>query len=218
MEMKKTKIIVLTSVKYKETSLIVKCFSMDDGLQSFMLKGIRKSNKSKFKLAYFQPLSMLEIIVNSQSKSNIKFIKEITNIHHFDSIHTNIVKQSLVFFLTEFIDSCLIEHQANEELFIFLEKMLLKLDELETFPNFHIVTMWEMTKHIGIYPKIKTTDNQFNAEEGRSEFSLSVSRIGLLELELIKKLDGINFDALNSLRLDLMERKIILILSNIQCI
>ncbi|NQX80957.1 MAG: DNA repair protein RecO [Flavobacteriaceae bacterium] len=209
--MDKEKLIVLTSVKYKETSLIVKCFTMGGGLQSFMLKGIRKSNnKSKFKLAYFQPFSMLEIVVNNNVKSNIKFIKDIVKVHYFNTIHTDIIKQSMVFFLTEFVNSCLIEHQSNQEMFGFIEKMLLKLDELDDVSGFHLSVMWEMTKYIGIYPRIKKEDNYFNIEEGGSEFRYSNKLPELNKIELIRRLDGIKFDVFKPREFDSMQGRIVL--------
>jgi DNA repair protein RecO (recombination protein O) len=57
----KTRAIVISSLKYQEKSLIVKCFTLSDGLKSYFVRDAFSSKKSNQKIAYFQPLSILEI-------------------------------------------------------------------------------------------------------------------------------------------------------------
>ena len=57
----KTKAIVLSFLKYGDTSLIVRCFTLEDGLKSYLLKGVLSAKKGKIKAAYFQPLTQLNI-------------------------------------------------------------------------------------------------------------------------------------------------------------
>ena len=45
-----TKAIVLSSLKYGDSSLIVKAFTATDGLKSYLLKGVLTSKKGKFRL------------------------------------------------------------------------------------------------------------------------------------------------------------------------
>ena len=59
-----TKAIVLSALKYGDTSLIVKLFTESDGLKSYMLKGVLASKKGKLKKGYFQPLTQLEVVAN----------------------------------------------------------------------------------------------------------------------------------------------------------
>jgi DNA repair protein RecO (recombination protein O) len=54
----KTKAIVISSIKFQEKSLIVKCFTQSHGLKSYFVRDfVGKSNQ---KIAYFQ-LTILEI-------------------------------------------------------------------------------------------------------------------------------------------------------------
>jgi DNA repair protein RecO (recombination protein O) len=41
-------------------SLIVKCFTLSNGLKSYFVRDAFSGRKSKPKIAYFQPLSILE--------------------------------------------------------------------------------------------------------------------------------------------------------------
>ncbi len=65
----KTQGVVFHQIKYSETSLIVKIYTRDFGLQSYLIKGAR-SKKSKFSPALLQHLSLLEIMMKSESFSN----------------------------------------------------------------------------------------------------------------------------------------------------
>jgi len=67
-----TKAIVISTIKYSDTSLIVKLYTEKVGLVSFLLKGILKSKKGKLRTAYFQPLNQLSVIFSHQEKK--KFI------------------------------------------------------------------------------------------------------------------------------------------------
>ncbi len=56
----KTNAIVIKSLKYGDTSLIVNCYCEDFGLQAFILKGILKTKKGKYpKKSLFEPLKRL---------------------------------------------------------------------------------------------------------------------------------------------------------------
>jgi DNA repair protein RecO (recombination protein O) len=48
-----TEAIVLSYLKYSETSIIVKCFTQSDGLKSYLIKGIRSVKKKNNKYWIF---------------------------------------------------------------------------------------------------------------------------------------------------------------------
>ena len=61
-----TNAIVLSSLKFGDTSLIVKCFTQQEGLKSYLVRGVLKSKKGGLKVAYFQPLNTIENSCQSQ--------------------------------------------------------------------------------------------------------------------------------------------------------
>ena len=69
-----TKAIVLSSIKYGDTSLIVKAFTASSGIKTYLLRGVLASKRGKLKSAYFQPLMQLEIIANHRNKGNLESI------------------------------------------------------------------------------------------------------------------------------------------------
>ena len=48
-----TKAIVLSTLKYSDSSLIVKCYTQDEGLKSYLIRGVLKAKKGGVKIAYF---------------------------------------------------------------------------------------------------------------------------------------------------------------------
>ncbi|MFT5925842.1 MAG: DNA repair protein RecO (recombination protein O), partial [Rubritalea sp.] len=67
----RTSAIVLSAIKYSESDLIARLYTRELGVQSFILKGIRKSRKGKLRTAFFQPLTQLEIETQHKGKGTL---------------------------------------------------------------------------------------------------------------------------------------------------
>ena len=145
----KTKAIVLSSLKYQEKSLIVKCFTESDGLKSYFVPSAYSAKKANQKIAYFQPLTLLEIEAIHKNKGTLEHFKEIRLAHSYYTINTDIVKSTLVIFLSEILHHAIKEEEKNQNLFSFLETALLWLDTHDEVTNFHLILMTEVTKYLG---------------------------------------------------------------------
>jgi DNA repair protein RecO (recombination protein O) len=97
----KTKAIVLSSIKFQEKSLMVKCFTKSHGLKSILL-GMPFRTKINQKIAYFQPLTILEIEAVHKNKGTLENFKEIKISTPFQTIHTDIYKSTIVMFVSKF--------------------------------------------------------------------------------------------------------------------
>ena len=145
----KTKAIVISSLKYQEKSLIVKCFTLSDGLKSYFVPNAFSVKKSSQKIAYFQPLTLLEIEANHKNKGTLEHFKEIKLASGYQTITTDIIKSTIVIFLSEILHHSIQEEEKNEGLFTFLETALLWLDTHEGTSNFHLILLLEVTKFLG---------------------------------------------------------------------
>ena len=96
-----TKAIVLSTLKYSDSSLIVKCYTQDEGLKSYLIRGVLKAKKGGVKIAYFQPLTQLNIEANHSKKGTLNSIKEVQISYPYKTIYKDIIKQSVVLFLSE---------------------------------------------------------------------------------------------------------------------
>ncbi len=205
--LQKTKAIVINSIRYADTSLIVNCYTEDYGIKTYLLKGILKSKKGKFHKAHFQALTQLEIVAYHNDKGNLNSIKEAHIVNFYQSLHTDIVKQSLVIFLSEVLNSVLREEECNKELYHYLETAFTWLDTNGKIANFHLLFLLNLTKYLGFYPDT-THNDYFDLLEGKFVAKpISNYFIEKPEITYFQTLLGINFDALPNMNLTALQRQ-----------
>jgi len=164
----KTKGIVFKTYKYSETSIIAKIYTEQYGLQSFLVNSVR-SKKSKFKSSLFQQLSLVDLVAYQKPTNNLQRIKEICNTITYKSIPFDIAKSSIALFLTEILYKSLHEGDPNKQLYIFISNSLIELDNTQKLnPNFHILFLIQLTRHLGFYPNGQYSDVNpfFDSKEG----------------------------------------------------
>lgn len=207
-----TKAIVLSSLKFGDTSLIVKCYTEEEGVKSYLLRGVLKPKKTGVKAAYFQPLTQLKIIANHNTKGSLNSIKEVQVVNPYKTIHTDIVKQSVVFFLSEILASSIQEEEQNITLYSYLETAFIWLDVHDKIANFHLLFLLNLTGFLGFYPDTSKKDKiGFNLLEGN--FSNNTADKNVLfknDFHQFKKLLGINFDSIENVSYSKDERQLVL--------
>lgn len=191
----KTKAIVISSLKFQEKSLIVKCFTLSSGLKSYFVRDAFSSRKASQKIAYFQPFSILEIEAVHKNKGTLENFKEIKTAVPFQSIHTDIVKSTMVMFLSEMLHYSIQEEEKNEQLFLFLETALTWLDHHDEISNFHLILLLEITKYLGFYPDLSDINLPFfEMNEGVFTLFQNGNVLSEHETNLFKKLIDLKFD------------------------
>jgi DNA repair protein RecO (recombination protein O) len=192
----KTKAVVLSVLKYQEKSLIVKCFTQSEGLKSYFIQSVFSSKKSNQKIAYFQPLNLLEIEANHKSKSALNYLKEVKCVVTYTTINTDIFKSTIVIFLSEVLHHSIREEEKNENLYNFLETALIWLDNHDQIANFHLILLLEVTKFLGFYPDDSEMDLPFfDLLEGNFSSLYSLNAINENEATLLKKLIQLKWDS-----------------------
>lgn len=192
----KTKAIVISSLKYQEKSLIVKCFTQSEGLKSYFVRDAFSSRKSNQKIAYFQPLTILEIESIHKNKGTLENFKEIKIATPFQSIYADIYKSTIVLFISEILHHSIHEEEKNEALFTFLETALNWLDTHNDIANFHLILLLEITKYFGFYPDISQLENPFfEIREGVFIPFQAVNSLSEHESSLLKKLIELRFES-----------------------
>jgi len=114
-----TKGIVLKTIKYGETSLIVHLFTKDFGLQTYMVKGLRSTKKSSAHAAILQPSFVLDIVVSQQQYKNFQHIREMAPDPDFQSVQVDVVKNCIALFAMELLAQLITEHEILPHLFDF---------------------------------------------------------------------------------------------------
>ncbi len=207
-----TKAIVISTIKYGDTSLITKLFTRESGLKSYLIRGVLKAKKGKLKAAYFQPITQLSIIATHLEKRSLHTIKEAQVINVYNTIHTSVVKQSLVLFLSEVMSSVIQEEEANIFLYEYLEKSFTWLDSHDQISNFHLLFLLNLSKFLGCYPDTSKSDLLgFHLQEGLFTNHLNEKEVVKgNELVQFKKLLGTTFDTIDTINFSKGERQKVL--------
>lgn len=154
----------------------------------------------------------LKIIANHNSKGALNSIKEVEVVHPYNSLYTNIYKQSIALFLAEVLSLSIREEEANISLYKYLELSFLWLDSTTNFANFHLLFLLNLTKYLGFYPELENNHyTYFDLIEGKYVNSTpKYNYISGHNLAQFNKLLGINFDALETVKINSENRRQIL--------
>lgn len=145
----KTRGIVFRFTKFKETSIIVTIFTEAFGLQSYIVNGVR-SKSAKNKIALYQPLTLLNLVVYHREHANIERIKEISCLYPYRSLTSDVKKSTLAIFLNELLNKTVKDESHIAEVFEFICNSLISLDTIPTrYENFHLIFMLKLSRYLG---------------------------------------------------------------------
>ena len=161
--------IVLQSLRYGDSSLIVKVFTLNYGLRSYMVKGAFNRN-AKNRVALFQNLNMIQYVEAGNAKSaTLGYLKDVQISYVYQSLPLEMHKSAIMMYISELLSKTLTEQERNEPLYDFITRSLQWLDLVESdFANFPLFFTLELTRHLGFYPKTNAAEGYcFDMMEGR---------------------------------------------------
>lgn len=137
-----TKGIVLRTVKYGESSLIVTLFTEHFGVQSYLAQGVRKSKKNSTGL--LQPSLLLDMETDHKPHKNLQRLRSFHPAFIYKTIQENVIKNSVALFSAELLLRLLPEHAPFQELFDFSFRYFQLLDqsashEIANYPLFFLI-------------------------------------------------------------------------------
>jgi DNA repair protein RecO (recombination protein O) len=145
----KTRGIVFRFTKFQETSIIVTIFTEQFGLQSYIVNGVR-SKSAKNKIALYQPLTLLNLVVYHRENANIERIKEISCLYPYRTLSSDVKKSTLAMFLNELLNKTVKDESHAAETFEFLCQSFISLDSLHAgYENFHLIFMVKLCRYLG---------------------------------------------------------------------
>jgi len=206
----KTQAIVLHSLKYGETRLILDMFTRSQGRQSFIVS-IPKSVKGKIKKQLFQPLTLLEIESDLRPKLQLQKLSDVRLASPFSSIPFDPNKLSISLFIAEFLYYALRSEQHNEPLFDYIVNSIQWLDaQTDRFANFHLVFLMRLSRFLGFYPNLDhyQTGDYFDLRESVFLSTPPVHRDFLhpQEAEKIQLMMRMDFPTMHLFRMSHQER------------
>ena len=151
----KTRAIVLRSVRYGDSQIIVDVFSREKGRASFICH-VSKNGRGKIKQQLFQPLTILEVVYDDRPTRSLQRFRDIRLAQPFFSIPFQAEKLAIGLFVAEFLSYALRDEQCNEPLYDYVESSVMWLDNVEgRFANFHLVFMLRLSRFIGFFPNLE---------------------------------------------------------------
>jgi len=145
--LKKTKGLVINYLKYKESSIIVKVFTRELGLKSYIVNSVRST---KSKMGFYQPLTLLDLVVYDKEKSSLNRISEVKLSYAFQRIPFDFHRSGIAMFVGEVLGKSIYENYTNENLFDFLEEAIIYLDQKETNIQLYPISfLLETSKFLG---------------------------------------------------------------------
>ena len=197
--------IVLSKLNYRDNDIIVKLLVRELGVTSFIVRGGSKKKKNN----YFQQLSLLEIEFDFNSKRSLHYFKDFENKFNLKTIHTDYKKMSVIIFLSEILSKILVHQVKDFDLFTFIEGSIKYYDNTKFNSSFHLAFLIKLSRFLGFYPEIENKDYKFfDLQHGCYTNTMdSKYLISEEELECFNMILGINFDELNSLTFNSMQRK-----------
>jgi DNA repair protein RecO (recombination protein O) len=163
--------IVLRTVKYGDTSIITTVYTALFGVQSYIVKGVRKSSKtSSGKASYFQPAALLEMEVHQNNMKHLQFIREYQWSYLYEKVLFDVVRNAVASYIVELLQHALKEPEANPELFYLTEEALKALDKgSNTFvANLPLYFMLQLASQLGfqLLGEFNETTPYFDLQEG----------------------------------------------------
>ncbi len=219
--------LVLHTTPYSESSVVVKVFTRQLGVRSYIIKGVRGrggrvkrklGDQSGANLSLLQPLTCLDMVVYNNEKTDLNYIKELSPRHSstVSSFHSlslpshSPIENALRFFMTEVLYKALREAEPMPALFDYIEKIntqTLKQSNTQAISHLPISFLLTVARHLGIEPldNYSPRESFFDLQEGRfvaapTETTLSTHLSETLHKYLL------SFHSLSSLSSDLFQR------------
>ncbi len=146
--------IVLHTLKYGDSSMIVYLLTDVGGRRSYMVQGVRSRSGRGSKQALFQPAFPVEFegLEPAQTTQMHRF-REVRSGFLLQGIPFDVRKSTMAMFLAEVVYRLVRESEQNEPLFDFVWNSVAALDAIEQgVANFHLWFLAQLSRLLGFYP------------------------------------------------------------------
>jgi DNA repair protein RecO (recombination protein O) len=148
-----TQSIVLRSIKYGETSLVSNQFTRTFGVQTYLVQGIRTASAKgrSSRAGLLQPGMILDIVAYHRPQGNMQRLKEFVPAVIYQTIHEDVVKNSIALFSVELLLRLLPESAPMPELFDFAKEYFQQLDTrpAEAVANYPVFFALQCSRALG---------------------------------------------------------------------
>lgn len=158
--------IVLSTLKYGDTSVIAKILTRDHGLISFLIQGVYRK-KARISSSQLQPFSLLEMVYYFKENRQMQKVKELRAAPPLSSLQTDVVKTSVALFCVEVLLNVLRTSERDDDLYYTLQRFILDFEKAEkTDPWVAHHFLIDLAQACGFAPSIQRKGRFFYLNEG----------------------------------------------------
>ena len=190
--------IVLRTLNYAETSVIMDIYTERHGLASFIVSGVRKS---KSRMGYlFRPMNIITMVAYLPGEQLAR-VKEGSYAHHYMALDRDVVRSSIGTFFIDLARNCIKEKEPNPSLYHFLRSTLIDLDTTTHLKAYPIRLALALAAHLGLQlsndhsdslPYFDLEEGHFISDDTRGKYVLNGNRSRALHLCLSGHSDTLN--------------------------
>jgi len=137
---------------YSETSIIARVYTEQLGLQSYIVKGVRKKG-ARIKQNLFAPLSIIQVVANHKEGEGLRIIRDASCEYHLNGIASDMGKTAVGIFISELLSRAISAQMADKNLYAFIEQSILNLnDTTGPISGFPLAFTIGLTRLLGFGP------------------------------------------------------------------
>lgn len=160
--------IVLHTLKYGDSAMVVHLFTDVGGRRTYMVQGVRSTRGHGSKMALFQPMFPVEFEGLESPRMQMDRFREVRGGMVLQSLPFDVRKSTIALFMAEVLYRLVKESEPNEALFDFVWGSVAALDALsEGTANFHLWFLAHLSRLLGFSPgNVYTSGDWFDIREG----------------------------------------------------
>ena len=157
----KSDAIVLRTVDYSESSIIATLFTKEKGKVAVIAKGARKP-KNKF-AAFLVVGQLLEVVFYNKESRSVQTLSDVSYSEKLHTFRVDIEKMAIMMTTAEFANQVLHDNEVNMDLFNFLKRMLIWVDNQDVVPaQLFAYLQMRIAEYIGIGIQYVDSDDSEN--------------------------------------------------------
>lgn len=148
----KTRGLIFRSIKYGDSSLILEVYTEQYGIRKYIVSGVRKP-RSTVPPTLVQPMGLVNMVAYERPGKELQRIKEVRPSHIYTKVPFDVFRGTIGLFMLEMTRNAIREAEENQELFEFLHRSFVFLDQTEgPIAHIHLQYLLGLTGYLGFLP------------------------------------------------------------------
>jgi DNA repair protein RecO (recombination protein O) len=166
-----TKGIVLRVTKYGDTSIILTAYTELFGVQQYMVKGVRVTNKKGAnKGVFYQPAAILQMEVYHSPMKQLQMVKDVSWDFVYQNVYSDVLRNAVATYIVEVLQQTM-QPEPHPELFYLIEDTFKQLDKggPQLVGNLPIYFLIHLSQNMGfgLQGKYSATTPVLDVREGQ---------------------------------------------------